>query len=582
MAGSENKKPENSGGELDSKQGETPEESFVRISPFNHDVDARRGQIRDEMELALCNIPYKGVLIYGDTEEFKYKNVLKEYEEFMLMYESMASEWEKHYRRIQKSIDNALGIKKYMSDDLVRETLSKVGCITLFGCGYNPTRELSNKLKNALRKGYVRLVLVDFSKKALRSATDFLLNSGIKPGAAYQMDLTSGVVGTIDSYMRRLYSEAGGKLPRGTNRLQMYVDLVEQNVDRIIERYKNEGVVPGNFKGYLVRDCDKAGLAVSPMMAAATFLTVYYKLINIIVENTDDDEERENLLEQVKNIHSKFNAFVVQLVSGQMLEFCKDEGSALIMAEINKVDLGLDIDQHSEVLDEKLWLEQAELAAEVRDAVEYGTEDEETGKLLESVRTEVRISRQGLSPELMEDVVRSTPSIDNRYEVITEPGEEWWWWDEPLSHGHIVRKVQFKKEKKGRFNALDLLMLLPEEIQVSADPKLIAENITGESSEGDNDINDTGLSWLKGLNLSDAPPQDESLEGHRPYALLAATELIKFVPEDILIQGWRVSLEYLQRDLEPASKRWLVDNRTKRHVQVGYSFLVELVTALNE
>ncbi len=539
---------------------------------------ARQRYFRSKIELELCNTAHRRVLVYADAHEDQYRQVLDQYETFMAQYESNAGNWKEHYDNIQHALDKSMGIRANMTDEELKEVLSRVGCITIFGCGYNPTRELSRKLMKGLRKGYARLVLVDFSQKALRSAIDFLDQSGIKPGAAYQMDLTLGSVGSIDSYFNQLSKSSNVSTRIDETKLRLYLDLVNELIDSLMVQLKANGLVAGAFRGYIMKDEDKPGMAVSTMVAAATFMTIYGKLLNLIERNVVDPEIVSELKQEATRIHSKFNACVVQMITAQMLNFCKDEGSAVIVTEVDKINLGLGTDQHAHDVENEEVRKLEEQAALVRKAVQDDGRTPELKKHLDTVTTDPKISQTGDKVDF-EQVVKDTPLFDKRFQVALGRKRKWLWWDEPMEHGHTVMQLAFRAARIPNQDVIDLIKYVDKQTGESADAKKILDKIMEAPAQNpgkDHVLNNPGIKWLRSLELIDFE-LTEDMVGHMPFACESMHQLINLVPAEYLSLGWEASLAYLSE-----KEDWLTDACTERHLKVGYKLLIELIRAINE
>lgn len=539
---------------------------------------ARQRYFRSKIELELCNTSHRRVLVYADAHADQYRQVLEQYETFMAEYESNAGHWKEHYDNMQHALDKSMGIRANMTDEELKEVLSRVGCITIFGCGYNPTRELSKKLMKGLRKGYARLVLVDFSQKALRSAIDFLDQVGIKPGAAYQMDLTLGSVASVDSYFNQLSKSSKAGAGIDETKLRLYLDLINELIDSLMVQLKVNGLVAGAFRGYIMKDEDKPGMAVSTMVAAATFMTIYGKLINLIERNVVDPEIVSELKREATRIHSKFNACVVQMITAQMLNFCKDEGSAVIVTEVDKINLGLGTDPHAHDVENEEIRKLEEQAALVRKAVQDNGKTPELQQHLDTVTINPKISQTGDKVDF-EQVVKDTPLFDKKFQVVLGPKRQWLWWDEPMDHGHTVVQLAFRAARIPNQDVLELIKYVDKNTSESADAKKILDKILkapAQNAEKGGVMNNPGIKWLRSLKLIDFELTPDMI-GHLPFACESMYQLLNLVPAEYLSQGWEAALAYLCE-----KEDWLNDACTERHLKVGYKLLIELIRAINE
>ncbi|MBU0668078.1 hypothetical protein KJ951_00335 [Patescibacteria group bacterium] len=542
-----------------------------------------KGEARS-IEQEICRKTYRGVPIFDDLNAHRYREVLESYESYMLAYESMAAMWKDHYANVQRAIDLAIGLSpsrsgksSYKITPHEREKLQEIGRIAVFGCGFNPTRELSPKMIQALADGLVELILVDFSRKSLRSSINFFLAIGIKPKAAYQMDLTMGTAAYINSYATNLKREMD-EAPGGCD-LNIFIDLIDNEVDSIIEAYEKGRNIPGFFNNYPMNEDDRPGLAVSTMVTAATFLTIYDYLLKIVKKS----EMADVLIEKLRAIHAKFNAFVLRLNATKIAELSKDNSNVLIITDVNKVNLP------SAQITNDVKPADAESIRNAINALVNGSATATDSLLAEFVDNEIRMSRDGRTCESLEEIVRSVAAIRDATFVTLGPGKHnpasprnWMWWDDPGNesddpgHGHEVHVVNYRLDKGVKRTIIGLFKNLPADIIASGDPVAAAHFIKDELTE--NNDSEACLRWLVELNipLEDVPP-DDMLDRHRPYMNKGAYQIIDQVPREDIERGWEQALAYLQKEYD-----WQNDGITRGHIKTGMDWLRRFVKELRK
>jgi hypothetical protein len=543
---------------------------------------------------------FRGVPLFYDYHEDDYRAVLTSYEAYMLEYEALASGWQDHYDNVQGSVDLALGLSprddKNGTNEITpeeREKLKQIGCIALFGCGFNPTRELSPKLKKALHEGMIDLILVDFSRSSLRSSINFFLGLGIKPKAAYQTDLTNGAAANINTFLDR--DKKWLEISREGFNLETYITRIDVEVNALIGAFETGERTTGFLDSYPMNEEDRPGLAVSTMVTAATFLTIYGQILNIIRKaEKDTGKEKPELIAKLRAIHARFNAFVLRLNATKMAELCKDKANVLIITDVNKVNLP---DTGSSDQKDRCAEENPEAMTErIMDAIKalvsgVGIADPE---LVKKVGNEARMSRKGGEEESLREIIGSVNSLGYMdFETLGEKEpRQWMWWDDPGNeidgpgHGHKVQAINFKLDKRRWMMIINLLQNLPGEVIANGDPMTAARTIKSELSGGaengqgtQDDISSRQacLEWLKKLAIPKVDVPTDMTERHRPFMHKGALEILHKVYPNIIRQGWEPVLAYLQKE-----HQWLEDERTRGHVITGMDWLRRFVEELRE
>ena len=543
----------------------------------------------------ICRKIYRNVSIFEDFNEHKYRDVLQNYDAYMHTYDSLASMWKEHYANVQQSVDLALGLSPDESGkdgvELTideREKIRQVGCIALFGCGFNPTRELSPKVIKALADGLAELILVDFSRNSLRSSINFFLAIGIKPKAAYQMDLTMGAAAHMNTYAINLWKEMDEAHEAG--HLKVYIDLITNEVDAIIDAYERGESIPGFFENFPIEEDDRPGLAVSSMVTAATFLTIHDYLLKAVKKSKGIDVADKNpLISDLRETHAKFNAFILRLNAAKMVELSKDNANILIVTDVNKVNL---IQGSNPGQDNPHPVE--ETLESVKSAIDASVRRNEPLRqdLLRYTDNEARMSRDGNNEEPLEDIIGSVAAIrDLTFEALgSEKTRQWMWWDDPgngyddYGHGHKVRAIKYKYDKGRKRTIIGLLQNLPDEVIANGDPvtaarivkKELDERIAKEQTHR-GFANQSSLQWLEELEIPRADIPQGMMEMHCPHMCGGAAEIIDNVPGKIIEQGWEQVFEYLQKEYN-----WQQDNVTRGHVITGMEWLRRFIEALRD
>lgn len=527
--------------------------------------------------------------IYADYDEHNYREVLNDYERYMITYDSLASNWPDHYRKIQQSIDEAMGLKRGKKiSEAEEKTLRSTGIIALFGCGYNPTRELSPKMLQALKDKMIDVVLVDFSKYALKTAINFLNSQNIQPKAAYQMDLSGGAATYLRTFITEHKRHLGGNL---NGKLEVFLDEVIKEAEALMQNYKyRDERIPGNSNRYLMHEGDRPGLAVSTMVAAATFLTVYEGLQKIVSAYSEylSPAERESHMRKIQEMHARYNAFVMGMNSAKMANLCRDKGRVLIITDVNKISYELPEETNGNV-DEEIRKKQAETVARIRASVEdrlLGNPPEESD-LLPLIKKEIRMSRIGALAEPLEDIVRD-PFMTRKMVMAAidefRSNQGWMWWDDPR-HGHEVRTVAYEVAKNKKIPLIGILSNLPREIESSEDPERAAMFVRTQIKEqiralplyskSAADLQET-LTRLANLKLPDIEDfSDELMESHKGYVCKAGRELLSLVSWDTLATSWKEVHTYLIKE-----RNWKNDDITRGHIKAGMHWLKKFVAAL--
>lgn len=435
---------------MESRQDDLPD-----VLEENDSFVEKKWQLTKDQEKEVLR-DCEGVPIQEDYFNWYYRDLLNDYDGYMLYYESMAGCWENHYHNVQKSIDRALGLGE--GGDLTaeeREKLKKVGCLAIFGSGCNPARELSPKLIQALAERDLELVLSDFSSRALTGAVNRLSQIGIEPKAAYQIDLTMGISGHLHEDVERF--SQGVDYFANPGKIDVFFSRLENQMDSLLKIHEEGGKMPDFvFDHYSIKEKESIGLAVSTMLAAATFLTVYGKLFDLINKNFGHLDSSQRFSQRLKQLHAKYNAFILKFSSTNISELCGDNADVLVVSDVNKVSLpspdrlGLKNVRPNNQL--KVIYEKIRAAV---DAVVSMSDDATESDLISTVDFETRIGSDGSTEESVEKVLSSMTAMKGRIftPVLSGNPMQWVWWDELMisednyGHGHKVQTSHFKLKK---------------------------------------------------------------------------------------------------------------------------------------
>lgn len=526
------------------------------------------------------------VPVYCEYKEHIFRRLLRDYEGYMLNYESAARrpKWKEHYKRIQETIDSLLGLDSAKNTtQLTKEeikTLKSLGHFALFGCGFNVTRELSPRLKKALRETKIQIVLVDFSKKALKSSIDFLAEEGITPAAAYQMDLTMGAASVLNTFRNELRSFKYNDSLGSIEEYKSYLEDISRKLDTMIKQFESEKKFRDMFDDYQMREDHRPTAVVSTMVTTATFLTIFDELVKQFAPYPELHEDLERL-------HAKYNAFIVRLNAAKLTNLCKGNGKVCMIMDVNKICI--DVDPTIKRGDEREII-----IEEIRDSLdavlESGDQNVALSKEGASTREELRISRDGANTEpleqLLNDVGVAGQQTSKKIEDVHILGR-WHWWDENdfgQEHGHRVEAVAFSVNNM-KTEIRELLDQLPDYIKEEGDPEKAAMEFkallnAAVSRENQNHNSSYGriIDFLNEVEVPEISCEDlpeEMLERRRPYVFKAGYELINLAHSKIWESKWEKVLEYLIKE-----RKWSDDGYTQEHVKTGLDWLRKFLSAL--
>ncbi len=536
------------------------EEGSIDSDDINRAREDSREAITDVLshcQVELCeNTP-----IFLDVERGRYKEVVEAYNRFMAIYVGKSEEWGEHYKRQAKALENALGIYKSTPANKVDKILDKE-CIVIFGCGYND-KGVSKKVKESLAKGHGKLVLVDFSRMALGSAIEKYGVEGVEVTAAYQMSISRARESTLNGYIEGTSKE----------NMEAYIRFFGKEVDKLAKELVGKGTTPGTYKISEMLEEHRPTIAVSAMVGAATFLTVYDKIKEVVEKEAKNSEQRESLITELNRIHAQFNAFVMQLHITQMLGLCKwrrgKDGKKikklLFITDTNKRKIILKEQEGGRKVGKK------ELEGDVK-KIKEGKEDEL--EIIKFDSPEVRISRDGEKIEDIEDIIRQIPGLDD---ALTEDRGKWVWLDALYEqndrHGHDTMAIEIVKEQRfvERVKAV-----LPQIVCCALGLKggkadFSATRIPEQS------YFDEAVCWLAMLELSsddisagDINPSQDAKNAAEQILLLVGGK------KEYLEKGWKSCLHYLVD-----KKNWSLGD-SEDFVKAGYFFLIELAEDARE
>jgi len=263
-------------------------------------------------------------ILHPDAKGSSYKGIVVAYEKYLLnTYQKNYQQfncWRDHYKKIHDQINLLIGESDNLEDKVV----------ALIGCGPEPAnRDFSPKLINMLRNGKLKkVVLIDFSRNILVSATHNLIKKGVDSSriAAYQMDLTNGLSSHFSCKMT--------KAKHDSDYDRVIDDLTIDLAGKIGDTSSTGNLAIGEE--------DRFDFFISSMFATATLVPVINNCISTVENDTKlTRPQKDRVFNHCDKFHQEYNTFVVERTTSEIIKLGKNEQRGLIIADTEKIYKGI-------------------------------------------------------------------------------------------------------------------------------------------------------------------------------------------------------------------------------------------------